>query len=152
MRRYDLVDCEIIGHHSYGILLRTSEGLTGFADLSDIFDAPTSRDEWPPIGTRMTGVVLGENRSGRVRVSTRTLDVALAREVADPEQALSEWIRMRDTGFRDPSGMDSFLGSVNAAAVLRWATRQRESSPDRARGLEVLASAPEWLRSAVADN
>jgi hypothetical protein len=148
-RRYSLVDLEVTGHQSFGVLFRTADGESGFVDLADISDVPIGRDEWPAVGYRGTGVVLGTTRAGKLRASLRPADVGLARDVDDPDGALDSWFRVRDRGFADESERDAFFAAPETVAVLRWALSQREPSPDRDRALDVVVDAPERLRAAL---
>lgn len=149
MLRYALVEFEVEGHKPYGLVFRTTGGASGFVDKADISDSPISPEDWPLIGRRLTGVVLGTTRSGQIRATTRASDIALAAGVNDPERALIEWARIRDKGFVDSSDRDVFFASPEAAFVLNWALRQRDFTTDRERATEVLSDAPERLRAAV---
>jgi len=146
-RRYSLVDLEVTGHQPYGVLFRTAEGESGFVDMADISDVPITRGDWPPVGYRGTGVVLGVTRTGKLRVSLRPAYVGLVRNVGDPDSAFEMWFQVRDRGFADDSERDAFFAAPEAIAVLRWALNQREPSPDRDRALEVVLDAPERLRA-----
>jgi predicted RNA-binding protein with RPS1 domain len=147
--RFALVDCDVTGHQHYGILFHTTDGRRGFIDSSDISDESADPREWPSIGERITCVVLGETRDGRLRASARASDVALVRAEPDARRALSEWLRIRDAGFADASEMDAYLASARGKAILKWAIRRRRSSTDYARAREILASAPATLRDEI---
>jgi len=149
--RYSLVDLEVTGHQPYGVLFRTSAGTPGFVDKADIADSAITREDWPSVGQRRTGVVLGLTRSGKLRASMRPADIGLVRSVDDAERTLIEWARIRDQGFADSSERDAFFASPEAAAILKWALCQREFSTDRDRALEILSEAPERLRIEVGD-
>jgi hypothetical protein len=146
--RYDLIECEVVGHQHYGVLFRTVAGRPGYIDLADVYDEPWRRD-WPPVGALLKCVVLGLTSDGRIRAASCESLVGLVEEVPDPGQALSEWVGVRDVLASSPEERDAFFASRDAAAVLRWAKRQREISPDRHRALEILEMAPDSLRHDV---
>jgi hypothetical protein len=152
VRRFALVDCLVTGHQHYGILVRTSGGRPGFIDSIDISDGATDPREWPLVGERITCVVLGETRDGRLRASARESDVTLVRKEPDAQEALSEWLRIRDVGFADSSERAAYLASHRGKAILRWAIRRRRSSSDYARAREILAGAPARLRDELSDD
>jgi hypothetical protein len=150
VRRFDLVDCEVTGHQHYGLLFRTSSDRPGFIDSADIFDPSAhGHSDWPPVGARLTCVVLGVTRDGRIRASVRASDMELVREEADLQQALSEWRRIRDAGFADTSEQNTYLASARGKAILRWALRRNISSSDHNRAVEIIASAPESVRNEI---
>jgi len=149
--RYSLVDLEVTGHQSYGVLFRTTAGAVGFVDKADISDAPIAPQDWPAVGYRGTGVVLGVTRTGKLRASLRPSDVRLVRSVDDAESALNAWAKIRDRGFADSSERDGFFAAPEAVAILRWALCRREFSPDRGWALDLLSEAPEQLRSELGD-
>lgn len=146
-RRYSLVDLEVTGHQSFGVLFRTANGESGFVDSADISDAPIARDDWPAVGSRGTGVLLGATRAGKLRVSLRPADVGLAKVVDDADSSLKTWFQVRDHGFADESERAAFFAAPDTVATLRWALSQRESSPDRERAIEIVADAPEPVRA-----
>ena len=148
-RRYALVQCQVFDHQPYGLLVQTGDGQRGFVDSGDIADEPVSPDRWPRIGESLPCVVMGYARDGRVRANSRPSYVAFIGATTDPELAISNWIRIRDDGFRDPAERATFFGSPAAAPTLRWALRQFAGSVDRARAAEILADAPEDLARAV---
>jgi hypothetical protein len=144
--RYSLVDLEVTGHQPYGVLVRTADGTSGFVDSADISDVPISRADWPPIGYRAAGVVLGVTRAGRLRGSLRPADVELVESVDDPQSVFAEWGRIRDRGFADDAEKNDFFAAGETPAILRWALSQHETSLDRGRAVEILSDAPEPLR------
>lgn len=152
VHRFTLIDCDVTGHQHYGVLFRTAEGRPGFIDSLEISDQETDPSEWPSVGERITCVVLGETRDGRLRASARASDVDLVRAEPDARQALSEWQRIRDAGFVDSSESDAYVASARGKAILRWAIRRRQSSKDYARAREILASAPATLRDELSND
>jgi len=151
-QRYSLVDCEITTHQPYGVVFRAPDGTLGFVDRADISDSPITPEQWPPVGQRLTGVVLGSTRGEKLRVSLRPSDVAFVGSVDDPARAFAEWTRIREEGFRGPKERDAFFSSPEAPPVLKWALRQRSASADRGRVIEVLSQAPEHLQIEVNGN
>jgi hypothetical protein len=145
--RYSLVDLEVTGHQPYGVLVRTADGTAGFVDSADISDVPIARADWPAIGYRAAGVVLGVTRAGKLRASLRPADVELVKGVGDAQTAFTEWARVRDQGFADDAERNAFFAARETTAILRWALSQHESSPDRGRAVEILSDAPESLRA-----
>jgi hypothetical protein len=152
VRRFTLIDCDVTGHQRYGLLFRARDGRPGFIDSLEISDRPTDPREWPSVGERIICVVLGETRDGRLRASARGSDIVLVRAEPDAEHALSEWQRIRDVGFADPTERDAYVASSRGKAILRWAIRRRQSSNDHARASEILASAPATLRDELNDD
>jgi hypothetical protein len=145
--RYSLVDLEVTGHQPYGVLVRTADGAPGFVDSADISDVPIAREDWPAIGHRAAGVVLGVTRAGKLRASLRPADVGLVQGVDDAQSAFTEWARVRDQGFADEADKNDFFAARETPAILRWALSQHESSPNRRRASEILADAPGSLRA-----
>lgn len=148
VRRFDLMDCEVTGHQHYGLVIRAQGGQRGFIDSADISDSLRhGRSDWPPVGTRLTCVFLGMTKDGRIRASARTSDIELVHEEANPQQALSEWSRIRDVGFADPSERDAYAASARGKAILRWALRRKASSSDYVRAKEIIASTTQVERT-----
>jgi hypothetical protein len=143
--KYALVQCQVLDHQPYGLLIQAGAGSRGFVDRADIADGVVAPEDWPRVGESMTCVVLGYARDGRVRASSRPRDVALVRDSREPGGAISAWIRVRDHGFSDPSDKEVFFASPDAVPTLRWALRHRVGSLDQNRALEVLADAPEEI-------
>jgi hypothetical protein len=141
--RGSLVECRVIKHAPYGLMLRTLPGdEPGYADSDAISDEPRSgTDHWPAVGAKVQCVVIARRRDGRLALSCRPRDVALARAAPDPVSALEAWRRVRDDGSRDPGLRSEFLASENAVPVLRWALRAPEGSPDRTLASEMVATA-----------
>ena len=149
LRRYSVIECRITDHQPYGLVFETGDGTHGFVDRADISDVPVSELDWPPVGQHVTCVVLGSTRDGRVRASARPRYVALIQGAADPQRVLSDWIRIRDNGFRDASERETFFRSPDAVLVLQWALVDRGNPASKSRALELLAEGPAQLRSAV---
>jgi hypothetical protein len=49
--RYDIVDCVVLGHGPYGLLIESEDGERGFVDSSYITDTPG--EPWPEKGQRL---------------------------------------------------------------------------------------------------
>jgi predicted RNA-binding protein with RPS1 domain len=145
--RYSLVELEVTGHQPFGVLVKTDDGARGFVDQADISDVPIGRDDWPAVGHRATGVVLGVTRQGKLRASLRPADVGLVKGVDDAQSAFTEWARIRDQGFADDAEKNDFFTAPETPAILRWALSQHELSSDRDRAEEIVSEAPERLRA-----
>lgn len=135
--RYSLVGLEVTGHQPYGVLVRTDAGISGFVDRADISDVPIPPEDWPAIGSRAPGVVLGVTRQGKLRASLRPADVSLVEGVDDPRCAFAAWAKR---GFADDAEKDAFFAAPGTPAILRWALCQHEPSSDRGRALEVVSA------------
>ncbi|MEV6601716.1 hypothetical protein AB0M36_33410 [Actinoplanes sp. NPDC051346] len=146
--KYSLVECRIARHQHYGLVVRTAPGdQPGFIDESAISDQPYAPvDEWPEVGETLLCVVLGSTRDGRLRLSSRPRDVALARAVVDVEAALSIWRRIRDEAPAETGLLMEFFESQEAVPTLRWALGRPHGSPDHSRAFEIVEKAPDWLR------
>ncbi|GHJ13365.1 hypothetical protein TPA0908_13600 [Micromonospora sp. AKA38] len=147
--RYALVQCEVTGHASYGLVLQVSGGVRGFVDKVDIADEAVAFEDWPHVGESLTCVVLGYSRDGRIRASARPRDIALVAAVSDPESALMAWVRIRDQGFADSRDRARFIESADAIPVIRWALRHRIGTADWNRASEILSDAPDRLKREV---
>lgn len=152
-RKYSLVECQIVRHQHYGLVVSTIlGGRSGFVDESAISDEPyTPSSDWPRVGEELLGVVLGETVDGRLRLSSRPRDVALARAVGDVEVALMAWRQIRDDVNGVESRLSEFLKSSEAVPILRWAKSRPLESIDRVRALEIIAIAPESLARDLRD-
>lgn len=146
--KYSLVECRIVGHQHYGLVVRTVPGdRPGYVDESAISDQQYApMNEWPGVGEALLCVILGDTRDGRLRLSSRPRDVALARAVVDVEATLSIWRRIRDEATAEPDPLVEFLGSQEAVPTLRWALSRPDGSADRLRASEIVEKAPHWLR------
>lgn len=148
--RYATVSCVVVGHRPYGLLVEIENfDLEGFVDSADIGDPPFGRDDWPATGSRVRGVVLGTARIGRTRLSTRPRDVDFVDAVPDPAQAFREWEIIDERGSADISARDEFYRSSNASAILKWALGNAPNSANRKLAAELLAAAPDQLRTQV---
>jgi hypothetical protein len=146
-RDYSLVECRVTGHRHYGLVVRTVAGdEPGYVDESAISDQPApAADDWPAVGQVLPCVVLGTRQDGRLRLSCRPRDVALARTVADVPAALTAWRAVRD----DPGRLGEFLAAADAVPALRWALRQPFGTRDRERAAEIVAAAPAALAGEI---
>lgn len=146
--QYSLVECRIVRHQHYGLVVRTvSDHQPGFVDESAISDQPSvPMNEWPGVGATLPCVVLGGTRDGRLRLSSRPRDVALARAGLNVEAALSTWRRIRDEATVEDDLLVDFFESQEALPTLRWALDRPHGSADHSRAIEIAEKAPDWLK------
>jgi len=68
-KRFDPVECVVVGHIHYGLLIESEDGERGFVDRMYIGGAPGT--PWPAVGTVLPCVVIGYTRRfNRLRVAT----------------------------------------------------------------------------------
>jgi hypothetical protein len=78
----EIVSGVVTGHHSWGVSLELErEGAEAAVDLRFVGELPPKPDwpVFPPIGSRVTGVVQLYTPSGQLRVSLRPSDVEKAK-------------------------------------------------------------------------
>ena len=68
------VDFQVIGAQHYGVLVVTDSGDRGWIESEYLSASPITPQEWPPVGTRLRGLVLGVTPDGRVRICLRPVD------------------------------------------------------------------------------
>jgi predicted RNA-binding protein with RPS1 domain len=144
--KYTVIECTVIGHRSYGLIVRLDSGESGFVDRSYIADTVLSIDEWPRVNTRIRGILLGYTRDGRVRVSARRRDRVLIESLNNPESALHEWQMIESSTVDDTERRREFYRSPNAHALLKWALANPSNSVARQRAVELIAEAPSDLK------
>lgn len=69
-----VVQFTVSGHQHYGVLVTTDEGERGWIEAEYLSKDQLSQAQWPAIGTRLRGLVLGYTADGRVRVCMREVD------------------------------------------------------------------------------
>jgi hypothetical protein len=72
--RGDEVLFTVTGAQHYGILIQTDSGERGWVEEEYLSDRKLRREEWPPVGVSLRGLVLGYARDGRIRVCLRDVD------------------------------------------------------------------------------
>lgn len=147
--KYAIVRGTVSGRQHYGALVTLASGDRGFVDadhLSDTAEGERPSAEWPEPGRTLEAVVLGTTKDGRVRLTTRGSDLALARSASNLAHALAAWEGCRKAGEPASSAAESFLALPDADAVLSWALRQRPHSSDLELALRVLAVSPAQTR------
>jgi hypothetical protein len=149
---YALVECRVVSHQRWGLVIRSADGTRGYIDRGDVTDGPIRAEEWPAVGAHLTCVVVAHRRDGRFQGSARPRDIALVSAVDDPRAALEAWRAIRDDTSAGPGERARFFASPDAAALLRWALRHPAGSPHRTRAAEILADAPEDLVRDVGDD
>lgn len=140
--RYSIVDCVVVGHQPYGLIVQSGTGVRGFIDRMDISDIPAAEDEWPALGTQVHGVVLGHARDGRLRLSARRMDKELLETLADPVRVLREWEAVKQASSSDVTITEGLYKSSDGRAVLRWALKHPSHSAEHMAALDILATAP----------
>lgn len=100
-RRYDVVNCVVIGHARYGLLIESEDGECGFVDSSDITDTPG--EPWPAVGEDLRCIVLGHAKDGRLRVAVTPAYVDVVAAADDPATAVDHWSSMTGRGQRRAS-------------------------------------------------
>lgn len=143
--RYEIVKCVVTGRQHYGLLVRTEGGEAGFIDSADIADGGNSKIDWPAIGSRLSCVVLGYTREGRIRVASAPSYVRLISELDDPVQALGEWKVLRESQWSDEI-VNRFLGAPYARPLLAWAMSAHVDSANHALAVSLLNVASDDLR------
>ncbi len=84
------------GYTHYGVLIATDAGERGWIESDYVADGPIRREEWPEVGARVVGVVLGYAQAtahmpARIRLATIPSYVAAIRGSDDPKAAASAW-------------------------------------------------------------
>jgi hypothetical protein len=87
--RYDVVECSVIGHVRYGLLIESRDGESGFVDRAHITDRPG--ESWPAVGQPLRCVVLGYTKEGRLRAAATPLYVEMIAAADDPAAAANTW-------------------------------------------------------------
>ena len=78
--RYDIVECVVIKHVPYGVLVELDAGERGWIDGDHTNDARSIDPRtWPPPGVQVMAVVWGTTRDGRVRLASLPSYVARIR-------------------------------------------------------------------------
>jgi hypothetical protein len=87
--RYDVIQCSVIGHAQYGLLIESEDGERGYVDSTHITDKP--REPWPAVGQRLRCVVLGYTKEGRLRAAATPQYVEVVAAADDPVAADDQW-------------------------------------------------------------
>jgi hypothetical protein len=143
--KYAIVRGTVSGRQQYGALITLESGDRGFVDvgyLADTAEGVQSGAEWPEMGLTVEAVVLGTTRDGRVRLTTRGSDLALARSALNLADAFAVWEQCQKADEPQSPTAASFLALPDADAVLSWALRQKPESSDLELALRVLAASP----------
>ncbi len=72
--RGDEIQVMVTGAQPYGLLIEANEGEKGWIETEYLSDTKLEPRDWPPVGTRLRGLVLGYTRDGRIRVCMREVD------------------------------------------------------------------------------
>ncbi|MFD8494902.1 hypothetical protein [Amycolatopsis sp. NPDC059657] len=88
-RRYDVIDCSVVGQAHYGLLIESEDGERGFVDRAHISDDPG--EPWPVVGQRLRCVVLGYTNDGRLRAASTPTYVEMVATAEDPALAAARW-------------------------------------------------------------
>src|SRR5689334_12700076 len=147
--KYAVVECIVVRHQHYGLMVQLGTGDKGFVDQLEIADFPMQADEWPAVGDRIRAVVLGSNQDGRLRLSARRRDIVLIESSMDPASALEEWQRVKNSDSSEAELLAQFYRSSNARALLRWALSHDPSTAEYMRAREVLSLAPDEIREGL---
>ncbi|WP_188284847.1 hypothetical protein [Streptomyces sp. CBMA29] len=146
LAKYAVVSAVTGLRRPYGQSLRLEDGTTGFVDSADLTD--TAEPLILPEGAEVVGVVLGYTNNGRVRLTLRPRDVALARATEDTAAATSLWVRVASsTG--DGRVKTEFFASPSAAPLLVWGLTAHPGSADHHTARRLLEAAPPDLRDKV---
>lgn len=148
--RYAIASLVVVGHRRYGLRVEVVDSdREGFVDSANIADPPLRHEDWPCVGARMRGVVLGRTRAGQLRLTTRRRDVAFVESVSDPAGAFLEWRAVHAAGSSNVDARSEFFRSANASALLEWALKNSPYSENRKLAIELLSVAPDELRTQV---
>jgi hypothetical protein len=144
--RYQTLYCVVKSQQVYGLVVETETGRPGYIDSEFIADTPAHRDQWPTVAARLRVMVLGVTGDGRLVLSARESDLVLADSLVDPDAARQDWRAVKESGADAATARARFYQSVDAVALLRWATARLPSSADRQLAQALLAHAPETIR------
>lgn len=127
------------GYAHYGILIATDAGERGWIEGSYVADGPIRREEWPEVGARIVGVVLGYTSSGRIRLATTPSYVAAIRGSEDPDAAASAWWVMIDVDGHGIVAIDEDdKDAMYSASHVLTSTSSARDRPGIDRGVRVL--------------
>jgi len=88
LSRGEEVEFVVTGAQHYGVLIETAAGEKGWVEEEYLSAIKLARDQWPQVGERLRGLVLGYANDGRIRVCMREVDGHASPESwprADPE-------------------------------------------------------------------
>jgi predicted RNA-binding protein with RPS1 domain len=74
LTRGDEVEFIVTGAQHYGVLIETIFGEKGWVEGEYLSATELAQEDWPQVGERLRGVVLGYANDGRIRVSMREVD------------------------------------------------------------------------------
>jgi hypothetical protein len=95
--RYEIIECTVTGHATYGLLVESQSGERGYVDREYINDSGSEHTAWPGVGEAILGAVLGYTKDGRLRISTQPSYIDLIRTSTDIHGILDAWVRVRKT-------------------------------------------------------
>lgn len=143
--RYEVVQCLITGHLSYGLAVQTPTGQRGSIDKDVIGDRPLPVEDWPSVGQTISGVVMGYGRDGRLRVCAQPSYVSYVRSAGDINEIQEAWARVHRADREYVEATESLFMSHDARGVLRWALSRHPDSAEPGVALRALAHAPSGL-------
>lgn len=74
LSRGDEVEFVVTGAQHYGVLIETRAGEKGWVEEEYLSATKLARGDWPQVGERLRGLVLGYTDDGRIRVCMREVD------------------------------------------------------------------------------
>lgn len=74
LQRGEEVGFQVTGAQHYGVLIETEAGERGWIEEEYLSRTKLTREDWPPVGTRLRGLVLGYTADDRIRVCLREVD------------------------------------------------------------------------------
>jgi hypothetical protein len=143
--RYEIVECVITGHASYGLIVRSRSGEPGYVERDMIADWPTRAEDWPAAGKAILAVVLGYAHDGRLHLSAQPSYVAYVQSARDIHSVQQAWARLHGADREYVESKESLYSSGDAHVVLRWALRQAPRSSQPGVALRALAGGPSGL-------
>jgi hypothetical protein len=78
-KRNDIIDCVVVGHARWGVLIRTPSDEPGWIEPDYLDDKRALQQDWPRVGTVVTAVALDSTGDGRWWLSSRPSSLNEAR-------------------------------------------------------------------------
>lgn len=148
--RYSLVDCVVSAHRPYGLIVAVARRYRGFVDLDHISHVPIAADDWPAVGSKQRGLVLGETNDGRLRLDLRKDDLHLAEHAVDFTHVMARWAEIRQGAPGDAQTRHRFFESPDAARLLAWLASGRSRGAPMALIWDLVGGSSEVIRREVA--
>ena len=139
---YEIVQCQVTRHASYGLVVQTPAGEIGTIGLDLISNRPLKAEDWPEVGETISAVVMGYNRNGALRLCSAPGYVTYVRSAADIDAAREMLARVSRADRAYMESVEAFYDSDDAQVNLRWALSRPWRSAEPSMALRLLARAP----------